>query len=648
MTNAARKPVRALHDPIRLHLAQIIEAAARGLSAPLGAAKDPPGAADAAAAHGGAQALDARAFYEALVEPPKSAPGAERADLALGCFVLAKALRLNPAQAAAQLARRLSPDGVLLKAAAAGPYLNLTLATEALGRMAVAPILDGSAFRRPLLLAAPRTMVEYSQPNTHKEIHVGHMRNLCFGDAIVRLQRYAGVDVVSSTFPGDVGTHVAKALWYFKYRNREPVPETERGEWLGKLYSRGHLALEDEAGSEKEADNREKLTMILKQLEAKQGEFYELWKTTRAWSIELMEEVYAWAGAAFDRWYWESDVDSASVELARRLYAEGKLQLSEGAIGMDLSAEGLGFCLLLKSDGTGLYATKDLELARRKFDEMKIEKSLYVVDMRQALHFKQVFKVLEKLGFEQARDCAHLQYNFVELPDGAMSSRKGNIVPLMELVARMEAFVKDRYLSRYRPSAADLSAATPGAAAPGAAAPGAAAPGGSGGDWSAAEIESTAADVARGAIKYGMLRMDSNKKIVFEMEEWLKLDGESGPFIQYSHARVASLCRKLGWDPTAAKPDWSLLGEPAERNLERALMGFNTVALGAAELFKPSLLCGYLYDLAKVFNVFYHECPIGAASSPELRRARLALAAATGEALARGLGLLGIPAPQRM
>ena len=591
--------VRALHDPIRLQLAHALRAASETLPLPEGGALP-----------------ELRAFYDGLVEPPNPQLG----DLAFGCFVLAKALRLNPAAAAAKLAEALRPDDLLLKAEPAGPYLNITVRTEALGRHAVEPALSGDLFKRRLFESAPRTMVEFSQPNTHKELHVGHMRNLCLGDAVVRLQRYAGTDVVSSTFPGDVGTHVAKCLWYLKHRCKESPPATGRGEWLGRAYSLGHLALEDELGTPKEAENRRALTEILKQLEAKSGEYYDLWVETREWSIELMQSVYAWAGVEFDRWYWESEVDSDSVQLARKLYAEGKLVLSEGAVGMDLSQENLGFCLLLKSDGTGLYATKDLELARRKFEEMRIEKSLYVVDMRQALHFKQVFKTLEKLGFEQANACVHLQYNFVELPDGAMSSRKGNVVPLMELVSRMEAFVREKYLSRYA------------------------------GEWSEDEVTLVASQVAQGAIKYGMLRMDVNKKIVFDMEEWLKLDGESGPFVQYSCARVSSLCKKLGWTESMASHahDWGQLREPAERNLARALLGFNGIAAGAAEHFKPASMCSYLYELAKTFNVFYHECPIGGASSPELRAARLALAAATGESLKRGLALLGIPAPARM
>ncbi|GIL17331.1 MAG: arginine--tRNA ligase [Oligoflexia bacterium] len=550
--------------------------------------------------------------YDSLVEPPDSKLG----DLAFGCFQLAKELRQAPPQIAAGLSQKIKASSCIKSCTATGPYLNFTIQESFLGVKLLQSIQRGAYFEQKLTSDTPKTMVEFSQPNTHKELHVGHMRNACLGDALVRTMRYAGYDIISSTFPGDVGTHVAKCLWYLKYRNIERPPQVERGEWLGKLYSKGHLQLEDEEKTDKAETNKKQMTEILRQLEAKSGEFYELWKETRQWSIELMNEVYTWCGIRFDQWYWESEVDSASVAYAKELFKQGKLVESQGAIGMNLEDENLGFCLLVKSDGNGLYATKDIELARRKFQDFHIEKSIYVVDMRQALHFKQVFKVLEKIGFKEAKNCYHLQYNFVELPDGAMSSRKGNIVPIIQLIHKMEQMVKDQYLSRYA------------------------------GEWTQAEIDLVATQVAQGAIKYGMVKIDNNKKIVFDMNEWLKIDGDSGPFIQYSSARIHSLCRKLGYDERSV--NWSLLVHASERQLMQSMMNFHQVVIQAAETYRPSIICTYLYDLAKRFNLFYHECSIGQAGSEDLMRARLALSYCVGEVLSHGLGLLGIPTPERM
>jgi arginyl-tRNA synthetase len=555
---------------------------------------------------------DVKSIYDSLVVPPDSKLG----DLAFGCFSLAKALRSSPAKIALALAKVIAVDEVIERSEAAGPYLNIRIQLQCFGEELFEPLRHGK-LQTQFQTDAARTMVEYSQPNTHKELHVGHMRNLCLGNSIVRLLRYTGTDVVSSTFPGDVGTHVAKCLWYMKFHNTEPIPTEGKGEWLGRMYSKGNLKLEDEVGTPKESVNREAITEILKQLEAKSGEYFNLWKETRTWSIELMQWLYDWSEVIFDQWYWESDVDSASAQLVKKWFAEGRLVQSDGAVGMDLSADGLGFALLLKSDGNGLYATKDLELARRKFEEFKIARSIYVVDVRQTLHFQQVFKVLEKMDFPQAKDCIHLQYNFVELPDGAMSSRKGNIVPISTLIHQMETKIKDEYLARYRT------------------------------EWDSAEINSVATIVAQGAIKYGMLRIDTNKKIVFEMADWLRLDGDSGPFIQYSYARIASLLKKLNYDRSRI-PNWTLAGHASERELIQAIMNFRTVAMSAAETYRPSVMCTYLFALAKSFNSFYHDCPIGSAETSNLREMRLALSDCAGITLKEGLALLGIPVPARM
>ena len=580
--------MRTLSDKIRLKISEVLHITSEGL-------------------------LSIDDIYNQLVEPPNL----EMGDMAFGCFALAKLAKKSPAQIATDLKAKIPTDSAIESVAAAGPYLNFKLSANFIGEALLSEIATGAHFKKELTNQNPKTMVEFSQPNTHKELHVGHMRNTCLGDAVVRTLRYVGVSVISTTFPGDVGTHVAKCLWYLKYKNQEAIPQTEKGEWLGRMYSKAHLKLEEEESGPLAEQNKKQITEILKQLESKSGEFYELWKETRAWSIELMKQTYDWTEISFDQWYWESEVDSPSVQYVKKLYDEGKLQKSEGAIGYDLNDENLGFCLLLKSDGTGLYATKDIELARRKFQDYKIDKSIYVVDMRQALHFKQVFKVLEKIGFAQAKNCFHLQYNFVELPDGAMSSRKGNIVPLMQLVHQMEAMVKSQYLSKHES------------------------------EWSKAELDLVATQVAQGAIKYGMVKIDNNKKIVFDMSEWLKIDGDSGPFIQYSAARINSLCRKFEKNQLQ-NVKWSLLSHSSERGLMQAMMNFNTVTIQAAETLRPSILCTYLFDLAKRFNFFYHECTIGNAESEELKQARLNLAYCTGEVLKTGLSLIGIPTPERM
>ncbi|WP_408096428.1 arginine--tRNA ligase [Peredibacter sp. HCB2-198] len=541
-------------------------------------------------------------------------PSKEAGDLAFPLFQIAKEAKTNPAQAAKSLEAAFTElPKFITEKKAMGPYLNFFFNFDAIASKIIPSILSGDMFKQKLTENTPKTMIEYSQPNTHKEMHVGHMRNLCLGDALIRLHRYSGFDIVASTFPGDVGTHVAKCLWYLKFHYKGEIPKTKKGAWLGTLYTAGHNKLEDERGTEKEASNREQLTAILKQLEQKSGEYYDLWKETREWSIELMNEVYTWANVKFDVWYWESEVDSASVKLAREYQQKGLFVEDQGAVGVNLEDYKLGFCMLLKSDGNGLYATKDIELARRKFQDYHIEKNIYVVDKRQEHHFKQVFKVLELMGFENAKKCFHLQYDFVELPDGAMSSRKGNIVPLQSLIENMVKMIKEQYLNRYV------------------------------NEWTPEQIENTAQIVAKGAIKYGMTRIDPGKKIVFDMQEWLKLDGESGPYIQYAYARINSMVNKLG----APVSNEIHATAPQEKDLVAQLMNFHQVVEQATLQYKPSALTGYLYDLSRAYNSFYAECPVGSAPEP-VRSSRLMLSKATALTLKQGLALLGIEAPEKM
>jgi len=544
-------------------------------------------------------------------------PNLEMGHYAFACFPLAKILKCAPPLVAKTLAEEIKPDSFIRETKAVGPYLNFFISSESLGEIVVETALEGTFFKQKLIPESKKVMIEYSQPNTHKILHVGHMRNLCLGNALVRLFRYCGHNVVATTYPGDVGTHVAKTLWYLKYHNQEPTPEENKGEWLGIAYSKAHCLLEDQIGTPLEAINRIQLTEILKQLETKQGEFFNQWKETRNWSLELFKFAYNWADVSFDKWFFESEVDSTSLERAKKYLAEGKYIVSEGAVGMDLSEDKLGFCMMIKSDGNGMYATKDIELAYRKFEEDHIDRNIYIVDKRQELHFKQVFKVLEKLGFPRAKDCHHLSYDFVELPDGAMSSRKGNIVPLTELISKMENTIKKDYLERYR------------------------------GIWDDKEINETASMVANGAIKFGMIKMDNSRKIVFDMAEWLKLEGETGPYLQYVYARIHSLCEKLGYKGET-KADWSLLKMPPEKALLIKLSHFNNVVIANMEQMRVSGLCAYLFDLGKLFNNFYVECPIGKADSEELKKARLLLAKSVGVTIEKGLAILGIPAPKRM
>ncbi|MCK5074348.1 MAG: arginine--tRNA ligase [Bacteriovoracaceae bacterium] len=557
--------------------------------------------------------MDTEFIYTQIGEPPNLKMG----HFAFPCFPLAKIMKNSPNRISIELAEKIQATGIIKEARPVGPYLNFFINLPDSCKIIVPSILSGDFFKQKILSKNKKLLVEYSQPNTHKELHVGHMRNVCLGTSIIKLNRYGGNEVIAANYIGDVGTHVAKCLWFLKYYNKENAPKTDKGSWIGKMYTEATRKLEKIKGTPEEETAKNQITDILKQLEAKSGEFYELWQQTRKWSLDLFQDAYKWADAPFDKYYYESDVDSSSLELARELYKKGFYVESEGAIGMDLSKEKLGFAIMIKSDGTGMYATKDIKLAKEKFEEFNPDISYYIVDKRQEFHFKQVFKVLEKIGFQQAKNCHHLQYDFVELPDGAMSSRNGNIVPLSSLIKQMESTIKTQFLNRYKD------------------------------DWSIGEINSTAHIIAGGAIKYGMLRMDSQRKIVFDMNEWLKLDGETGPYLQYVHARIHSMCEKFSFD-SGANIDWTALTMPQEEAVFLKLIQFNSIIQTSIESHKTSNLCSYLYELGKLFNNFYAACPIGKAPDEKLKLARLALSKSVAIIMKQGMALLGITSPSRM
>lgn len=549
-----------------------------------------------------------------------SCPKPELGQITYGCFTLAKHWQMTPIQIASLLHKEFETQiqTPLLKSNPTGPYLNFQLDLNKVLTLLIEKIQDGQFFKPKFFHEFDKVMVEYSQPNTHKEMHVGHMRNVCLGSALVKLYQYLGHEVITCTYPGDMGTHVAKCLWYYKKNNLSPPPE-RKGAWLGSIYSKAHQELEAQRGTDQEEKNRVALTHILQEMHSGKGEYFNLWKETRQWSLDLMKDTYSWIDVEFDHWFFESEVDKKSLELAQQYYQKGILTKDDGAIGIDLSSDGLGFCLLIKSDGNGLYATKDLELARHKMDNFKITKNIYVVDNRQSLHFKQVFKTLEKMGFKNlAESSYHLAYEMVELPDGAMSSRKGNIIPIQTLTDEMESTIKNQYLHKY------INV------------------------WSDTEIQECAHRIANAAIKYGMLKIDPVKKIVFDLAEWLKIDGNSGPYLLYSYARAGAILQKANFDPKSQfSSSWSFT-QKAETDLLMKIWTFNEAVYEAASKNSPNILGNYLYELCQELNTFYAQCSIMNASTIESKLTRLTLVNNFRQVLQSGLNILNIKTVERM
>ncbi len=465
------------------------------------------------------------------------------------------------------------------------------------------------------LQSPPREQVdvEYSQPNTHKALHLGHMRNLFYGDAVCNLLDRVGFKAIRTTYPGDLGTHIAKVLWWLKQIPRETWPTDEsKAIWLGKQYAVSSQKLE-ELNEDDKAKAQLAIQDILKNLQDLKGDDYALYLETRQWSLDEMKRVYQWSNSNFDKWYFESECDIPSRDLVKEQSDKGVFALDNGAIGLHLGDE-LGFALLLKRDGNGLYLTKDLELIRRKFADPKTAKAIYIVDSRQKLHFKQLFKVAEIMGFPQAIQSEHLSYESVNDENGdAFSSRDARGLSLEELRSQIDEIVKKDYLARHAA------------------------------EWEAKEISDTAEKITLAALKYGMLRIDPSSPIKFILSQWIALEGETGPYLQYVITRCKSLLAKADFKNVGALK----LEAPEEQELYYALYRYNDIVEAAGLEYRPNHLSNYLFDIAKLFNRFYKECPVLNAEE-SLKNSRLSLVLLTQKVLEDGFKLLNIPTLDRM
>ncbi|MBL4823848.1 MAG: arginine--tRNA ligase [SAR324 cluster bacterium] len=552
-----------------------------------------------------------------LVEQP---PNPEMGDYALPCFSFAKSLKRSPVKIAEELAKNLqsilTPDSPITAIQAVGAYLNFTISPVAMAEVVLPDVFRGTYFKSPSKIAHERVMIEYSQPNTHKGFHVGHLRNVALGDSLCRIYKYNGYDVIGVNYIGDVGAHIAKCLWFFRNHNTETPPEYLRGEWLGELYSQAVKMLDDAEGEEK-VQFQQEVSQILQKLEAKDKEFTREWEMTREWSMNDFYEIYEWLDVKFDHIFYESEVDEEGRKIVIEGEQKGTFELSQGAIGINLEAEDLGFFMLLKSDGNTLYATKDLALAQRKFEKYGVKRSIYVVGAEQTLHFKQVFATLKRMGYSQVGQCFHLPYALVMLPEGKMSSRAGNVILFSRLRKEIIESIQSAHLVEHRK------------------------------DWSQQELDETAQKIAVAAIKYGMLNQDSNKQIVFSMNDWLISEGDTGTYLVYAYVRIRSIGRQISSE-VSADVDFALLAHPNEKKLLRQMLDFNRTVLNSGEQYRPSLLARMLYEFAKDFSRAYSTCSVKHAETTQLQAARLLLFHCVAETLLQGLYLLGITPPERM
>ena len=463
-------------------------------------------------------------------------------------------------------------------------------------------------------------MVEFSQPNTHKAFHVGHLRSAILGDVLARMLDFAGYDVVRANYPGDMGLHVIKWLWnYMKYHQGER-PEKDYTKWMGTLYAEASRRLEENPDLESEVRD------LYVRWDKRDPKVVKLWEETRQWSIEGFNQIYDLLDIRFDRYYFNSMFEDSGREIVEDLVKAGIAEddrANGGAVvvkideKLGLKSEKYRVFVVLRSNNTALYATEDLGLARQKFtDYPNLDKSLYVVDVRQSLHFQQLFKTLELAGFKWANRCQHVAYELVNLPGNVvMASREGTVVLLEDLIKE----ATERALQVVREKNPDLSEE---------------------------QKLKVAQAVGIGAIKYPMLSRESTKVVTFDWESALDFNGQAAPYIQYAFVRANSILRKAGGIlPPSIRPDYPL--SDAEVVLVDLISRIPNEVQKAARDLKPLVITSLAFELAQAFNDFYGQCPVLQAEEP-IRSSRLRIVAAARQAIANSLALLGITAPQAM
>ena len=516
-------------------------------------------------------------------------------------------------------------------------FLNLVISPESWTELLTDMHQDEHFGLTAATEASPLVMIEYSSPNTNKPLHLGHVRNNLLGNALARIMSANGNKVVKTNIVNDRGIHICKSmLAWLKYGNGA-TPETTgiKGDHLvgdyyvafDKHYKEEVKELTDKGMSEEEAKNEAPLIKEAREMLVKweQGdpEVRALWRKMNEWVYKGFDETYKALGVSFDKIYYESDTYLEGKEKVMEGLEKGLFYRKEdGSVWADLTAEGLDEKLLLRADGTSVYMTQDIGTAKLRFRDYPIDKMIYVVGNEQNYHFQVLSILLDKLGFEWGKSLVHFSYGMVELPNGKMKSREGTVVDADDLIAEMIAGAK-------KMSEDKINKLT---------------------DLGEEEANEIARIVGLGALKYFILKVDARKNMLFNPAESIDFNGNTGPFIQYTYARIRSILRKAaeaGLDIPDTLPADTEVSEK-EIGLIQMLADFPAVVRQAGSDYNPSCIANYCYDLVKEYNQFYHDFSILHEEDEKKKLFRLVLSANVAKIVRTGMGLLGIEVPERM
>ncbi len=483
---------------------------------------------------------------------------------------------------------------------------------------------------------ADTMMIEYSSPNTNKPLHLGHIRNNLLGFSIAEIQKANGWKVVKTNIVNDRGIHICKSMLAWKLFGNGETPQSSgmKGDHLvgkyyvvfDKAYKAEIKALMEKGMTEEEAKKNTPLILEAQKMllawENNDAEVRQLWETMNAWVYAGFDETYKQMGVDFDKIYYESQTYlTGKSEVERGVAEKSFYQRDDSSVWADLTADGLDEKLLLRADGTSVYMTQDIGTAKLRYNDFDIRKMVYVVGNEQNYHFQVLSILLDKLGYAWGKDLVHFSYGMVELPEGKMKSREGTVVDADDLMTEM--------INTARETSMELGKLD---------------------NCAPEEIESIARMVGLGALKYFILKVDPRKNMTFNPKESIDFNGNTGPFIQYTHARIKSVLRKaaeqeINFD---AGLNTSLVISEKESYLIQLLSAFPAVVKEAGTEFSPALIANYEYELVKEFNQFYHDFSIMKEENEALKQFRLVLSASVAKVIKTGMQLLGIEVPERM
>ena len=510
-------------------------------------------------------------------------------------------------------------------------FLNISLSEKYWMRLLNEELVDPSFGKFPS--NGKKLMVEYSSPNTNKPLHLGHIRNNLLGYSVAEILKAYGYDVIKANLVNDRGIHICKSMLAWQLFGKGETPESTglKGDHLvgkyyvvfDKEYKKEIEALKLQGYSEEEAKKNAPLIKeaqaMLQQWEAGNTQVIDLWRTMNGWVYAGFDKTYKQLGVDFDKFYYESNTYLLGKDIIQEGLDKGVFfKKEDNSVWIDLSDEGLDEKLVLRGDGTSVYITQDLGTAQLKHDEFKMDDSIYVVGNEQDYHFKVLFLILKKLGKQWAQGLFHLSYGMVDLPSGKMKSREGTVVDADDLMNEMIETAKTR---------TEELGKTEG--------------------LSEDEKNALYQTIGMGALKYFLLKVDPKKRLLFDPNESVDFQGNTGPFIQYTHARIKSILRKANYSKEIPLSNPSNLSV-YEQDLIQVLGNYPTVLEASAKEFSPAQLANYAYDVAKIYNKFYHEESILKAEDLQVKNFRLHLSEAASRIISESMRLLGIHVPERM